>query len=75
MLESKQRIRVIPELAVCLRVRSGSEVEWWAHNPTGRRIEACLSKTAFAHVALYHALLLLLVSLLLHQYWHPELPC
>ena len=30
---SKQRIRVIPELAVCLRVRSGSEVEWWAHNP------------------------------------------
>ena len=71
---SKQRIRVIPELAVCLRVRSGSEVEWWAHNPQVAGSKPA-SENSFCPCGSLHALLLLLVSLLLHQYWHPELPC
>ncbi len=35
-------------VAVCLRVRSGSEVEWWAHNPQVAGSKPASEKTPFA---------------------------
>ena len=69
----EQRIRVVPELAVCLRVRSGSEVEWWAHNP-----QVAGSKPASENCFCLSASLTpssCSSACFLHQHCHFELPC